>query len=91
MWNELAKANRANDEVYVANTRLSFANERFNYTRENIRQFVTRLERFKIMLDDSSQPITDTEMLNKILYSLPLDQPNWQMARQWAIWEKHDL
>lgn len=91
MWNELAKANRANDEVYVANTRLSFANERFNYTRENIRQFATRLERFKIMLADSSQPITDTEMLNKILYSLPLDQPNWQMARQWAIREKHDL
>ncbi len=91
MWTELAKANRANDEVYVANTRYAFANDRFNFTQETIRQYATRLDHFKTMLAGSSRPITDVDILEHILFSLPADQPNWQLAKQWCIREKYDL
>ena len=91
MWAELAKADRAKDDVYVINTRYQFSHERFNHTRETIRQYATRLEQYKTKLAGSSQPVTDTEILQQILFTLPADTPNWQMAKQWVIRDKLSL
>ena len=88
MWAELAKADQAKDEIYVVNTRYQFSHERFNHTCETIKQYATRLELYKTKLAGSSQPITDTEILQQILFTLPTDTSNWQMAKQWVICDK---
>jgi hypothetical protein len=48
---------------------------------ESLSVYVARLERYRAQLQDTPNAISDRELLLHILFSLPLDNSNWQQAR----------
>jgi gag-polypeptide of LTR copia-type len=85
MWKELQKSNRSNDAVYATSIRSQFAMELFDPTKETIRQFVSRLNYYRTQLTMSKDPISEKEILNKLLQSLPASNPIWQQAKNSCI------
>lgn len=57
----------------------------------NDRQYATGLDQYKTKLVGSDKPITDTAILNQIIFNLPTDGTNWRMANQFIIRDNINL
>jgi hypothetical protein len=80
VWKDLSSSNRSSSRIYQGRLHQDFQTETWNIP-ESLSTFVARLERYRSELEDSTKAISDDQLLTKILYSLPLDNPNWQQAR----------
>lgn len=72
IWTELNKFNKTSDPVFVANQRTEFYAATFDPTKEKIRDFVNRLTSFQLQLASTNRQITDEDLLERVLASLPL-------------------
>jgi hypothetical protein len=66
MWNEIAKANRANDRVHISELCTNFHQEVFNSSKESVCQFVERLEQYKTKLMNTDCKLTNDDMLKNV-------------------------
>jgi hypothetical protein len=90
MWNELAKEKRVLDIVDQDSLRNRFTKETWNPKSESLRSYVTKLETYRTQLAGTTYQISDQQLLNRILQSLPADSI-WQQAKFFALQEGRDL
>lgn len=70
IWNELKKYDKTVDPVWVSIQRTNFGQEKFE-TSKGIREFADRLESYKLQLATTERPITDDEILDRIIAAIP--------------------
>ncbi len=75
MWNKLMELDLAADPVYVANQRKLFHRCTFNPTQETVRTFVDRLQSYANTITGSNVPITEGDILQKLIDSVPKSDP----------------
>jgi hypothetical protein len=75
MWTELAKFNRANNPVFNSTVREQFNTVSFDPKVETIRDFSSRLYRYKTQLEGSDFSLTDCNMILQLLAALPAESP----------------
>ncbi|KAI0997550.1 hypothetical protein K3495_g10638, partial [Podosphaera aphanis] len=70
-----------NNRVWISAQRTAFKNENFDHKNESIQAFYARLLNFKATLSGTLRPLQSEDILEKILESVPLKDPNWAQAR----------
>jgi hypothetical protein len=91
MWEKLKASDRSRDAVFVSNIRTNFASQQFDPTKQSIRQFLNILEHYRTQILTTDDPITDTELRNRILQALPIGDGVWQQAKMWCLRDKATL
>jgi hypothetical protein len=91
MWDELAKADRSDDKVYVAQVKDDFQSERFDPTQHTLQDFVARLNSHRTLVANTQLPLEDSDVLNKLMQSLPKGDPVWQAERHYCLRNDLDL
>jgi hypothetical protein len=71
MWEEIAKYDRARNDVYVGKILKQFHSLVFDPKKVTIREFVHELEWHKITLQGSTHPLTEQDLKQQLLSSLP--------------------
>ncbi|KAF7950295.1 hypothetical protein EAE96_007583 [Botrytis aclada] len=83
-WNKLAAMDQAQNPLFIANVRQTFARETFDPKTQTIRQFAIILLNHQIMISTSKYGITDAELRSILLQSLP-ETGIWPASRSFAI------
>jgi hypothetical protein len=82
MWEEIAKYDKARNNVYVGEILNQFHSLVFDPKKTIIREFVHELEWYKITLQGSTHPIMEIDLKQQLLSGLPND-PKWNNAKDW--------
>ena len=89
MWEELAKENRALDQIYQDTLTNQFAKETWNPHAKALRTYVNRLDNYRTKLTGTENEISEAQMRTRLLQSLP-DTPLWNQAKHFCLHEKRD-
>jgi hypothetical protein len=80
IWTHLQSYDRSNDPIYVNTIRAEFNSFTLDPSKTRILDGVLKLQRLKNLLATTNRSITDTDIKDRILASLP-DSDYWRTAR----------
>jgi hypothetical protein len=89
MWTELAKENRALDQIYQDALVNQFAKEAWSPQTETLRVYINRLDSYRTKLTGTDNEVSEAQMRTRLLQSLP-DTTLWNQAKHFCLYERRD-
>jgi hypothetical protein len=91
VWAEIQRKNQISNRLYTHQMRTEFYSTTFNPEHESITSLHQRLLQYKAMLATTDRPITETDVLEVLLRSIPDDQQPWAAQKRSCIQNNLDL
>ncbi|KAI1004309.1 hypothetical protein K3495_g3903 [Podosphaera aphanis] len=85
LWEALQNVNPVNDPTVISSLRREFMTTTFDPAKERIQDVLTKLNNIKIKLQDTALPLTDENVKETLIQSIPSENPLWNMAKINAI------
>jgi hypothetical protein len=91
MWDKLKLCDRTRDQLYVGGVRTRFHSLTWDPSKKTVRRFLEAIDHYRGLIATTTKPITDDEVRDKLLTSLPRDESRWSQAYMWCISHELDL